>query len=321
MVNRDGCYTTRCGCINELQVPSHTTYIYSKKLEERSRLVDSILADSDRHVDYVQVETVDEMNDIVKNVSSGCKFSLSAADEIKGILMRPCTENIYLDASGLSVRILGPFLNAALQLSRKDRIRVCVVYAEPLRYKVEKFKEEGEYCDLAEKIRGIYPVASLGQIGSFYDESILVPMLGFEGGRFSHIVANTDFPTKGIYPIIGVSGYRPEYPFVTYCGNRQPLLDEDAWSHVEFAMAGSVVDAFRKLCEIKDSYAASNTCIKIAPIGTKPHAIAALTFACCFPKITEIIYDNPIRKQVRTKGVGTISVTCISDLVNNYYAA
>lgn len=321
MINRDGCFTSRYGSIDELHLPSHTTYIYSRKLEERSRIVDSIEKDSGRYIDFIQVEAIDEMNDIVKNVSSGCKFSLSAADVIKEILRRQYTENIYLDTSGLSVRILGPFLNAALYLSRTEGIHVYVVYAEPLRYKVEKFKEEGEYCDLAEKIRGIYPIASLGQIGSFYDESIIVPMLGFEGGRFSHVVANTDFPTKGIYPIIGVSGYRPEYPFVTYCGNRQPLLDEDAWAHVGFAMAGSVVDAFHKLCEIKDSYAAANTCIKIAPIGTKPHAIAALTFACCFPKITEIIYDNPIRKQVRTKGVGTISVTCISDLVDKYYAA
>jgi hypothetical protein len=46
--------------------------------------------------------------------------------------------------------------------------------------------------------------------------------------------------------------------------------------------------------------------IKIAPIGTKPHAIGAILFAIKYPLKVELIYDNPIRKKTRTDGVGKI---------------
>ena len=34
--------------------------------------------------------------------------------------------------------------------------------------------------------------------------------------------------------------------------------------------------------------------IKIAPIGTKPHCIAAILFAIKYYKNVEVVYDNPI---------------------------
>ena len=90
-----------------------------------------------------------------------------------------------------------------------------------------------------------------------------------------------------------------------------------SWARVKYAMAGSVVDALFALKKIKRDHQDIRYW-KIAPIGTKPHTIAALLFAILNPRDTEIVYDNPNRKKARTKGVGNISVTCISDLITEY---
>ena len=37
--------------------------------------------------------------------------------------------------------------------------------------------------------------------------------------------------------------------------------------------------------------------LKIAPIGTKPHALGAILYYLDFSSATEIIYDHPIRRK------------------------
>lgn len=320
MINRDGLYTRRLESVEGVDILPGTVYVYQCRQEVRSHLVDMVSSRFKSDVTYVQLEAVVGDDGAVRVSSTGEMIQLSATDRLRSLIFRPGTKNVIFDASGLEVRILGPLLKVALMMAREIDVHLQVLYVEPSRYKIEKFKEEGEYSDLAEKIKGIYPITGFGQLGQVYEQSILVPMLGFQGCRFTHILSSVDYPNAGIYPIVGVSGYRPEYPFVAYYGNRQPLLEENAWEHVEYAMAGSIVDSFFALTRIKDMHARKDIIMKIAPIGTKPHAIAALAFACCYPRTTELVYDNPIRKQVRTEGVGSISLTCVSDLVKGCYA-
>ncbi len=42
--------------------------------------------------------------------------------------------------------------------------------------------------------------------------------------------------------------------------------------------------------------------LKVAMIGTKPHALGAVMFALTSSDRIELIYDNPIRKDGRTDG-------------------
>ena len=56
---------------------------------------------------------------------------------------------------------------------------------------------------------------------------------------------------------------------------------------------------------------------KIAPIGTKSHAIAVILATIYHPKKIEIIYDNPIRKTKRTTGYGNIIVCNITSLTKD----
>lgn len=321
MINRDGLYTRRFENVGGVEIPPDAMYVYQYRQEDRCRLVDIVSGRFKSGITYVRLESIDDDDGAARESLTHEIIQLSAADKIRSLLYKSGVRNIVFDASGLEVRILGPMLKVALTMAKERDVHVYVLYAEPSRYNVAKFKEEGEYNDLAEKIKGIYPITGFGQLGPTYDQSILVPMLGFQGGRFTHIMSTVDYPNAGIYPIVGVSGYRPEYPFISYYGNRQSLLEDNAWEHVEYAMAGSIVDAFFVLEHIKKGHARKDVSMKIAPIGTKPHAIAALAFACCHPRMTELVYDNPIRKQVRTEGIGQISITCVSDMVKKYYAA
>ena len=67
--------------------------------------------------------------------------------------------------------------------------------------------------------------------------------MGFEGGRFMHILENIEYSNKIIIPIIGVPGFRPEYPNIAYWGNKKTLEETESWKNVLFAKANSIIDA------------------------------------------------------------------------------
>jgi hypothetical protein len=54
--------------------------------------------------------------------------------------------------------------------------------------------------------------------------------------------------------------------------------------------------------------------LKIAPIGTKPHALGAVLFCLSRPDSVELVYDHPIRKANRTIGASRLLVYTISSL-------
>ena len=57
--------------------------------------------------------------------------------------------------------------------------------------------------------------------------------------------------------------------------------------------------------------------MKIAPIGTKPHALGAFLFPLKTSRRVEFVYDFPIRKRNRTIGTGKVFVYRISEFMRN----
>ncbi|KAA6342578.1 hypothetical protein EZS27_009686 [termite gut metagenome] len=157
---------------------------------------------------------------------------------------------IYLDITGLNNRITAAFLNHAIKIQKLNVGHVRIVYTEPEHYKVPQFKTAGQFNDLSEQIRGIEPLPGFANIIPDNGEIKFIPLLGFEGGRFTYVVQMSQPPMDHIYPIIGVPGFRAEYPFVTYWGNRLPLKSEDSWSNVKYAAANSIVDIYMILTKI-----------------------------------------------------------------------
>jgi len=315
MPSSDYRFTTRYPRVEDFDPEGDSTYIYGYSPEDRSHLIDPLLAKSKPNIRFVEIAAngADELCD----VASKSNYLLRSERSIETFLLKYQSRLLYLDVSGLENRISAPLLKAAIAAYRNGTFsEIRVIYAEPRTYKVQQFKTEGYFNDLSEKIDGISPLPGFASIiPSTVEDSLFIPLLGFEGGRFTHLVESFQPPYDNIYPVIGVPGFRFEYPFVAYWGNRQPLQITEAWRQIKYAAANSSVEIFDLLSRIHKRSPKST--LKIAPIGTKPHAIGAMLYVIENPMTAELIYDNPKRKKQRTDGVGRILECSVSSLLDD----
>ena len=203
----------------------------------------------------------------------------------------------YLDITGLSHHVWAPLLRGALYA----RARLTAVYIEPIDYRPSPNPREGDIFDLSSRITGIAPIPGFANFSEPIERGVcFVPLLGFEGARFAYLLEQVQPPGGKIVPVIGVPGFRPEYPFHTFQGNRAPLIDSRAWRNVKFARANCPFTVLTVLQDIATAYASDH--LKIAPIGTKPHALGAVLFVLSTGGQAELVYDHPIRKPDRTSG-------------------
>ena len=283
---------------------ANSIFLYGTSVESRS-IHPEEWENKIKDVKFVRVWS-DEEND--KNIPSNCRIQLGDMNEIlklrgeKNItdcINRLGGEGIYLDITGLSHGIWAPLLKSAIMTKK----RVDVVYAEPRSYSFSKTPTEAEIFDLSTQIRDIAPIPGFSSLSepSGEDSVVFVPLLGFEGRRLAYIFEKVQPPNNLTIPIIGVPGFRMEYPFYTYLGNRNILSISKINIRVRYAVANSASDVFYQLNEISENY--PNHLMKVAPIGTKPHALGAILFALNSKKPVELIYDHPIRKQKELRGV------------------
>lgn len=284
-----------------------STYIYAYTKEDRSKLADAFIPRCGSHCRFVGVEYCG--SDIIKVENGTDEYSLRGAQTIGAFVEKYVDKIVYLDISGLNARISSALIIALF----KKEITTYIIYAEPATYRLDKFRNEGVLVDLAEKVDGISPLPGLIRFIDI-DKKIFVPLLGFEGARFTQIYEDVSPSDEDIYPIVGLPGFRMEYPFVTLFSNKPPLFNTQSWANIQYVMANSVVDAYLKLLEIYERN--NDSKIIIAPIGTKPHAIGAILFAMKYDKRVELVYDNPKRNEQRTDGIGRIIVCNATKLVN-----
>lgn len=315
MINCDYKYTSIYQNAVDIILEPDSTYIYGYSLENRSHdVVDILKQKYNNTVKFIQLELVNGEKDVVENKISLQKYSLRSKANIASLLNTHSSSTIYIDVSGLNNRVSASLLNNILPGDTAKN--VLIIYAEPNSYKIEQFKSESVFIDLSEKIDGIEPLPGFANIIPDEDDYKFIALLGFEGGRFTHLINNIQPADDNIIPIFGVPGYRMEYPFVAFWGNRNALISTKAWANVKYAAANSLVDIFMLLKKIKNE--SPNCKLKLAPIGTKPHAIGAILFAIKHPKEVELVYDNPNPKRTseRTKGVGLIVVCQASKLIH-----
>jgi len=144
------------------------------------------------------------------------------------------------------------------------------------------------------------------------EQSLFVPLLGFEGTRLKYIIEQIQPANEHIMPIVGLPGFKPWYVFETLKGNKASLVETRAWESIRYAPGDCPFSCYYLLNDVYTTYNEQH--IKIAPIGTKPHALAAVMFALNHPQI-EIIYDHPVRKSGRTDGSSKLHVYHVSSLV------
>lgn len=306
MINKDYLYTKIWGDLSSVVLETGALYLYAQDPEDRSRHCSSNL--SLNNPDAVFEEISIDGNDQMFISSNNSIVPLSSTDAIGRFFSSYTFSVLYLDVTGMCCRLVAPIMKYAIL--RNFEVRV--VYSEPKDYLLHEFQKEGLNRDLSESVAGVNPLPGFIRLVPFKEEPLFVTLLGFEGGRFSYLVTNKQPSHDKILPIVGVPGYRMQYPFETFWGNRNALKTTKSYEHVVYAEANSIVDCFLTLEKISYDYRKPN--MIVAPIGTKPHAIGAILYAIKYPNKVELLYDNPKRSLHRTEGVGRILVCNVTKL-------
>lgn len=240
-------------------------------------------------------------------------LQLRSSTQLNNFFQKIKSKPIYLDITGLPHHVWAPLLRAAIASSKQ----VFAVYVEPRTYTFSRTPTEAEIFDLSEAIHGISPLPGFSVLSEPKDDDLVlfVPFLGFEGHRFAYVVEQVQPPGKKIIPVVGVPGFAPVFPFHTYLGNKNILAKGTLHAEIRLIMANSAFDAFYLLREISDDYPGHT--LKVAPIGTKPHALGAVLFTITANRPVEIVYDHPIRKPNRSTGSANILVYEVSQLLSS----
>jgi hypothetical protein len=216
--------------------------------------------------------------------------------------------NIYIDITGLSHSTWASILKSAID----NGFKVLVVYVEPSLYSRSSAPLEGQIYDLSDKITEISPLPGFAVLAPKKAETLFIPLLGFEGSRLKYIIEQTQPANEHIFPIIGLPGFKPWYVFETLKGNKASLSETHSWQSIRYAPGDCPFSCYYLLTDLYSRFKDQH--IKIAPIGTKPHALAAVMFVLNHPQI-EIIYDHPVRKPGRTDGSSKLHVYHVSSIV------
>jgi hypothetical protein len=212
----------------------------------------------------------------------------------------------YLDISGLPHHVWAPLLRVGLAYCD----RLWVAYTEPGVYRKHPSPTSKTEFDLSDGFRGVEPIPGFARLRGPADEkeSVLVALLGFEGRRATHVATTLD-PVPQVFAVVGLPGFRLEYPQYTFASNEEFFAAFRAYANVRVAAASCPFEAFDALADIhRDS---GGKYMYIAPIGTKPHALGAVCYALKYPRTTELMYDHPQRKPGRTEGIGVMHVYSI----------
>lgn len=229
-------------------------------------------------------------------------ISLRSNDDLAKLVAMHGAGALYLDISGLGHNVWAPLLRAGIQ-----RPNLHIVYSEPLSYKPHPTPSSPLMFDLSTSIGGIAPIPGMARLTSRVDEtdSLLIAFLGFEGSRAQHVALSLDNIPK-VIPVIGVPGFRIEYPAFAVASNRAFLDEYQCHAEIRLARASCPFEAYEVLVHLRRDY--PDRYFYIAPLGTKPHALGAIKYAIEHSDFTEVVYDHPVRKPGRTSGVGTVHI-------------
>lgn len=218
---------------------------------------------------------------------------------------------VCVDITALPHHIWAPVLRVLVE--DVDWTDLIAIYAEPAQYNKTRHVHS-KLFELSKSLGGIAPLPGFAALASEDDGAIVVPMLGFEGSRFRHLISELEPAEDQIVPVIGVPGFQHPFPMYSFLGNHIALEEEIRFRNTQFARSNCVFDAAIRLLRIaRDN---PNSRLQVAPIGTKPHALAAILFAIANPARTEIVYDHPVSSPDRTAGMGPLCIYPLSGFVD-----
>ena len=300
-------FTETFGSIDEFRPAEGSAYFYGTSAEERSAHSPEWEA---RTSDVTFVRVVGQEPTAIEVEDGGGQrvLPLRGLSTLRDYLLGFQVDTIYVDITGLAHNVWAPLVRAALVAGKTLK----AVYVEPSEYRRSTTPTEGELFALTERIGGVAPLPGFASLVRPDEDFVFVPLLGFEGARLRYVVEQVQPTGDKMVPVVGVPGFRPEYPFHAYLGNRGVLENTRAWRNVQFARANCPFSLYFVLQDISRQW--PDGAIKIAPIGTKPHALGAVLFFLLSARPVELVYDHPARRAQRTRGSSRVCLYHISSL-------
>jgi len=237
---------------------------------------------------------------IKKGEAPAREVLLRNEEEIKEIIS---VERLLIDISGLPHHVWAPILKSAYEMKVPTR----VMYAEPDKYTLHPTPASETMFDLSVSFDGLAPLPGFLQLTEPADDSkcLFVALLGFEGNRPKRLIYQIE-PEPVVIPVVGVPGFKMEFPAYTITCNRSLFSEFHAHANIHFVRASCPFDTYETLTEIKANY--PDYYMYLAPVGTKPHSLGAILYAIKHSEETEIMFDHPVRKAGRTEGIGIIHI-------------
>ncbi len=273
--------------------------------ETRSELPHSWLTQFSAQKVFQITEGTDDGQVLIDHLP-GKSFSLRDNADLRQWI-NDCKESlIYLDITGLGHQVWMPLLRMIVESGKK----VQCLYTEPDVYTPSPNPKPGDFFDLSERTTGFKPVPTFARIPRRANTpSLLIPLLGYEGARFKHLIETVEPSDADIFPIVGVPGFEIDYPFHTFEGNAGALSSTRAWQRVDYVDAACPFSVYGHIERLRGEWPGRG--IQVATIGTKPHALGAMLYALR-DSSCDILYDHPVRKPGRTRGSGKCHLYDIS---------
>lgn len=302
--------TTEYADASKFDPEPSAVYLFGARSEERTHNLDAWRS---RAAGLDVIEIVAEGTDSILIISEGGRqVALRDVGELESIFQGKWGRPLYLDITGLSNHVWPAILKIA-----QGRMSISVMYVEPINYAYSSSPRENVFFDLSELISGISPIPQFSNLLEPEEDRVtLIPLLGFEGARFAHLLEEIQPPGDSITPIVGVPGFRAEYPFFTYQGNQIPLKNSGSWRNVRFAKANCPFSLYYALLDIVETCSIEEF-FKIGLIGTKPHALGAVLFCLTHPDRVELIYDHTKQRANRSAGLSRCLIYEISTFLDH----
>ena len=312
--------TMRFRSRDAFSLPAGSVYLYGESGEKRSHLPAEWVAS--QACTFVRIEE-QGFEDVAFSVG-GTTYMLRSSEEMARFsdTVIATSKMIHVDITGLSHHVWAPVFSRLVDqmVVHGTDLDLRTVYVEPVHYTKSRVPRPGDIFALSDRLHGLRPLPGLARLRrEGAERAMIVALLGFEGWRFDAILAKLEPDAGTVVPVVGVPGFRSEYPFYALEGNIIPLERDDNWMNREFVTANDPFEVFGLLDSIQRDRA--GTLIRIAMVGTKPHALGAVLYHTLRPAYSELIYDNPVRSAGRTDADRTILQYDVSQFIRIITAA
>ena len=239
------------------------------------------------------------------------------ANEVENIALEFPARNILFDATTLDFPDI--LLLVRGYLLRGSPVRFYFLYAEPYAYNgVSGSKTRHEFQLSDSYASDYYPIPgfislqtnpnSIGRVTVF---------VGFEGARLSNLIADSEPEVLKRFNIVfGIPPFKTDWETHSLMENASVLLGQQV-EEILYAGANNPYSCYEVLMMLYRNRDCSST-FEVAPLGTKPAAIAAALFAAEHRGVS-VRYDYPRRSVGRSSGVGKVhlfSAWCDSAVVD-----